>query len=50
MIANNSSSYSGYHEVIRVEKSVGQSENNARIGKLKTGWAYTQFHKLIMYG
>ena len=41
MITNNNSSYSGYYEVIRVEKSGEQSENNAEIGKLKTGCAYT---------
>ena len=40
MIAKNSSSYPGYHEVIRAEKSKDQSENNAKIGKLKTDWAY----------
>lgn len=41
MIAKNSSSYPGYHEVIRTKKNEDQSENNAEIGKLKTGWAYT---------
>ena len=41
MIANNHSSYSGYHEVKRVGKSGDQSKNNAEIGKWKTGCAYT---------
>ena len=41
MIANNNSSYSSYNEVNRVEESGNVSEENAEIGKCKSGCVYT---------